>query len=212
MKKKWERELNRNERRQINQVISSNERLIFSRLRSWKGYFPIFNERLGLDYDALMQECRLAFQRAILTYDPKLGLKLSTHAVACINNRLRQLLNSARRQKHANPVSLDKISSREESLLRKRVKQDKPDQYDLLFHAMDAPLIRKLFRTVPLTREERFVMANRFEALGKSRFPAEIGTEMGRSHEWVRQTEKRALKKIRESAAFKRLLQQLEGK
>ena len=65
------------------QFLQKNEKLIWTILKPY----------CGLDeYDDLLQEAYIGIFKAIITYDPSYGSKLTTYAYSCARNEIRMYL------------------------------------------------------------------------------------------------------------------------
>ena len=153
------------------------------------------------DQDDLISIGTIGLIKAVDTYDPGKGIKLSSYASRCIENEIFMVFRAGK--KSANDVSLNEPIDTDKDGNALTLMDTLADETDII-DALDLKLkSRELYRLVDrvLDDREREIVRLRYGLGNRKPLPQrEVARKLGISRSYISRIEKRALEKLR--AAF----------
>ena len=183
-------------------LIEHNLRLVAHIIKIIKKYYASQN-----DQEDLISIGTIGLIKAIDTFDPAKGIRLSSYASRCIENEILMFFRSGR--KSAQDVSLNEpIDTDKEGNALTILDTMAVD--DTIVESIDTKMkSEKLYRFLQssLTPREREVVCRRYGLLGFAPQPQRVvAKRLGISRSYISRIEKKALEKLRQQFQQERLL------
>lgn len=184
-----ERFRNNGDREARNQLIEHNLRLVAHIVKKYYGNVK--------DQDDLVSVGTIGLMKAVSTFDPAKGIRLTTYASRCIENEI--LMQFRSQKKTAQDVSLtEPIDTDKDGHPLTLI--DVLAQDDTIFEDLDLKInAEKLHRYMleTLDERERDILNRRYGLQGRCMTQREVGRQLRISRSYVSRIEKRALEKLR---------------
>ncbi len=175
-----------------NTLIVRNMRLVAHIVKKYQNTDEDMEEMISIGTIGLI--------RAVMTFQPEKGSRLSTYAARCIDNELLMHLRNLRKVSREisiyEPIGTDKEGNQINFM--DIIESDEPDVVEIMDKNSKIRYLRKILPNILTQREQEIIMLRYGLTEDKPVTQKQIANRLGISRSYVSRIEKKALGKLRE--------------
>ena len=175
-----------------NTLIVRNMRLVAHIVKKYQNTDEDMEEMISIGTNGLI--------KAVMTFQPEKGSRLSTYAARCIDNELLMHLRNLRKVSREisiyEPIGTDKEGNQINFM--DIIESDEPDVVEIMDKNSKIRYLRKILPDILTEREQEIIMLRYGLTEDKPVTQKQIANRLGISRSYVSRIEKKALGKLRE--------------